>query len=81
MTKQTKNQHNNALTTIIICGNFENTIGDCIKSIKWANEIIIVFANSTDNSKKLPKNLFLKPKQLLLPINTASTTPNGETWD
>ncbi|MBU1088487.1 glycosyltransferase family 2 protein [Patescibacteria group bacterium] len=64
MTKQTKNQHNNALTIIIICGNFENTIGDCIKSIKWANEIIIVFANSTDNSKKIAQKLVPQAKTI-----------------
>ncbi|MBU1129876.1 glycosyltransferase family 2 protein [Patescibacteria group bacterium] len=62
MTKQTKNQHTNSLSIIIICGNFENTIGDCIKSIKWADETIIVFANSTDNSQKIAKKLAPKAK-------------------
>lgn len=43
------------LSIIIISGNAEKQILDCLKSCKFAKEIILVAANSTDNTKKLAK--------------------------
>lgn len=43
------------LSTIILCGNDETLILDCLKNIDFSDEIIVVAANSTDNSKKIIK--------------------------
>lgn len=41
------------LSIIILAGNEEQMIVDCLKSCKWASEIILVAANSSDNTVKL----------------------------
>lgn len=38
------------LSIIVLAGNEEKMIVDCLKSCLWANEIILVAANSTDNT-------------------------------
>jgi len=43
------------LSIIILAGNEENMIIDCLKSCSWASEIILVAANSTDNTVSLAK--------------------------
>lgn len=44
------------ISIIIIAGNEEKMILDCLKSSAWADEIILVAANSTDNTVKIAKN-------------------------
>jgi len=43
------------LSIIILAGNEEKMIIDCLKSCNWVEEIIIVAANSTDNTVTLAK--------------------------
>ncbi|MDD4938298.1 MAG: glycosyltransferase family 2 protein [Candidatus Shapirobacteria bacterium] len=43
------------LSIIILAGNEEKTIIDCLKSCSWAKEIILVAANSTDNTITLAR--------------------------
>jgi len=45
----------NNLSIIILAGNEEKMIVDCLISCQWANEIILVAANSTDNTVNLAK--------------------------
>jgi len=44
------------LSIIIIAGNEEKNIKNCLKSCTWADEIILVAANSTDNTVSVSKN-------------------------
>lgn len=46
------------LSIIIIAGNEESIIADCIKSCLWADQLIMVAANSTDATKKIAKDIF-----------------------
>jgi len=43
------------LSIIVLGGNEEQMIIDCLKSCNWASEIILVAANSTDNTINLAK--------------------------
>jgi glycosyltransferase involved in cell wall biosynthesis len=43
------------LSIIILAGNEEKMIVDCLKSCNWAEEIILVAANSTDDTVSLAK--------------------------
>lgn len=43
------------ISTVIICKNEEKEIADCIESIKWADEILIVDAFSDDNTVNICK--------------------------
>ncbi|MDD4938333.1 MAG: glycosyltransferase family 2 protein [Candidatus Shapirobacteria bacterium] len=43
------------LSIIILAGNEEKVIIDCLESCKWAHEVILVAANSTDNTIQLAK--------------------------
>ena len=45
----------NNLSIIILAGNEEKMIVDCLKSCAWAQEIILVAANSTDNTVALAR--------------------------
>lgn len=44
------------LSIIILAGNEEAIISDCLKSCKFAPEIILVAANSTDNTQKIAQS-------------------------
>lgn len=44
------------ISIIIIAGNEQNMILDCLKSSAWADEIILVAANSTDDTVKIARN-------------------------
>lgn len=48
----------NKLTVIIIAGNEEKMILDCLKSVQFADKIVLVAANSTDNTVTLAKEFF-----------------------
>ena len=45
------------LSIIILAGNEETMIGDCLKSCRWADQIILVAANSTDNTVKIARKI------------------------
>ena len=51
-----------ALTIIIIAGNEERVIVDCLKSAKFAEELILVAANSNDATKSIAKKEIPKIK-------------------
>jgi len=55
----------NNISIIILAGNEEKMIVDCLKSCNWVQEIILVAANSTDNTvnlarKKVPQIKIIK---------------------
>jgi glycosyltransferase involved in cell wall biosynthesis len=50
------------LSIIILAGNEEKMIIDCLESCNWADEIILVAANSTDNTVTLAKKTIPKIK-------------------
>ncbi len=43
------------ISVIIITHNEENHIRECIKSINWVDEIIVVDAHSEDNTTEIAK--------------------------
>ena len=43
------------ISAIIIAKNEEKRIGDCLKSIKWVDEIIVVDNGSTDKTVAIAK--------------------------
>jgi len=45
------------LSVIIIAKNEEKNIARCVKSVLWADEIIVVDAESTDNTQKIAKEI------------------------
>ena len=46
----------NKISVIIITKDEEKNISDCLKSVEWADEIIVVDAESTDKTVELAKN-------------------------
>lgn len=45
----------NKISAVIITGNEENNIKDCLNSVQWADEIIVVDSESTDNTVEKAK--------------------------
>ena len=45
----------NKISAVIITGNEENNIKDCLKSVQWADEIIVVDSESTDQTVQIAK--------------------------
>lgn len=50
------------LSIIILAGNEEGVITDCLKSCEFAKEVVLVAANSTDNTKRIAKKILPKIK-------------------
>jgi len=50
----------NNISAVIISKNEETNIAECLKSISWVNEIILVDAESTDKTVELAKNFTSK---------------------
>lgn len=50
------------LSLIVLAGNEAEMIKDCLESASFANEIILVLANSSDNTKKIAESLKLPLK-------------------
>lgn len=50
------------LSVIIVAGNEEKMIKDCLASCDWADEVILVAANSSDNTKTIAQKYFPKIK-------------------
>lgn len=55
-----KQFNNSSLSVVIIAKNAENLLADCIESVNFADEIIVVDNNSNDNTKDLAKRLKTK---------------------
>ncbi|MBK8554207.1 MAG: glycosyltransferase family 2 protein [Ignavibacteria bacterium] len=45
----------NKVSALIICKNEENNIDECLKSVQWCDEIILVDSHSTDNTLTIAK--------------------------
>jgi len=45
----------NKISVVIITGNEENNIKDCLKSVQWADEIIVVDSESADSTVQIAK--------------------------
>lgn len=45
----------NKISVVIIAGNEEQNIYDCLKSVEWADEVIVVDSESTDDTVKIAK--------------------------
>jgi (heptosyl)LPS beta-1,4-glucosyltransferase len=45
----------NKISVIIIAGNEESNIEDCLKSAAWADEIIVVDSESADRTVEIAK--------------------------
>jgi len=60
-----ENQTENEISVIIITGNEQKNIKDCLESVKWTNEIIVVDSESTDNTIEIAeiytKKVFINP--------------------
>jgi glycosyltransferase involved in cell wall biosynthesis len=50
------------LSIIVLAGNEADLINDCLKSASFADEIVLVLANSTDDTQKIAKTLKLPLK-------------------
>lgn len=61
------------LSVVISAYNEEKMLPDCLKSVKWADEIIVVDNNSTDKTaqiaKKYTKKVFHRPNNPMLNVN------------
>ena len=53
-----------SLSVIILCKNEENNIERCLKSVEWADEIVVVDSYSNDSTldicKKYTDNIYIK---------------------
>ncbi|MBP9817923.1 glycosyltransferase family 2 protein [Candidatus Shapirobacteria bacterium] len=54
------------LTAIIISGNFQDVISRCLNSVAFADEIVVVLANSTDNTSKIIKDNYPQVKTTIV---------------
>lgn len=61
------------LSVVISSYNEEKKIGECLDSVKWADEIIVIDNSSTDNTAKIArkytKKVFERPNDPMLNIN------------
>ena len=61
------------LSVVISAYNEEKNIKDCLESVKWASEIILVDSGSTDKTVEIAKNyqvkIFPQPNNLMLNVN------------
>ena len=74
----------NPLSVIIISKNEEVNIAECLESIKWAHEIIIVDAESSDNTVKIAKNftkkVFVHPWQGFVETKNYALSKTSYDW-
>ncbi len=49
-------KNKNKISVTIITGNEENNIRECLESVKWADEIIVVDSESTDKTVEIAKS-------------------------
>ncbi len=45
------------ISAVIIAGNEENKIGDAIRSVSWADEVLVVDSESTDTTRQIAESL------------------------
>jgi glycosyltransferase involved in cell wall biosynthesis len=56
------NKNKNTISIVILAGNEETMIVDCLKSCNWADQVVLVAANSTDSTVNLAKKTVPKIK-------------------
>ena len=52
--------HNTNLTAIVLTRNEEPVVKDCLESVKWADEIVVVDHGSTDKTLEVVKKFGVK---------------------
>ncbi|MEW6508945.1 MAG: glycosyltransferase family 2 protein [Bacteroidota bacterium] len=72
------------LSVVIIAGNEEKNIRDCLESVKWADEIIVIDSESTDNTREIAKeftpNVFVKKWEGFVPQRKFSIEKTSNDW-
>lgn len=68
-----------SVTVIIIAKNEEKMIGDCLKSVKWANEVIVIDNGSVDKTGSIAKSLSANVYNL--PRGSFSDLRNFGIWE
>jgi GT2 family glycosyltransferase len=48
------------ISAVVITHNEEDNIKDCLQSISWAEEIIVIDAHSDDSTVEIPGNLRIR---------------------
>lgn len=72
------------LSVVIIAGNEEKNIRDCLESVKWADEIILIDSESTDNTREIAKEytslIYLKKWEGFVPQRKYSIEKTSYNW-
>src|SRR5436190_3690365 len=45
------------ISAVIIAGNEEQKIGDAIRSVDWADEVLVIDSESTDSTREISESL------------------------
>ena len=53
-----------SISVYILAFNVESKIEDCIKSVTWADEVVVIDSHSTDNTAKIAEQLGAKVRQV-----------------
>ena len=73
-----------SLSVIIITKNEESNIFDCLNSVKWAHEIIVVDAESSDATvkiaKKFTKKVFVQPWEGFVETKNYAISKTTHDW-
>ncbi|NMB81399.1 MAG: glycosyltransferase family 2 protein [Ignavibacteria bacterium] len=72
------------LSVVIIAGNEEKNIRDCLESVKWADEIIVIDSESSDNSRQIAESytskIFIKKWEGFVPQRKYSIEKTSYDW-
>lgn len=72
------------LSVVIIAGNEEKNIRDCLESVKWADELIVIDSESIDNTKQIAleytPNVFVKKWEGFVPQRKYSLEKTSYDW-
>ncbi|BCX14737.1 MAG: glycosyl transferase [Patescibacteria group bacterium] len=60
MKKSSKKSNNSKISAVILTLNEENKIGDCLNSLDWVDEIVLVDSDSTDKTAEIAKSFGAK---------------------
>ena len=70
-------QSKNKVSVVIITGNEEKNIKDCLESVKWADEIIIIDSESSDKTVEIGKQYKVYKTNSL---REGEACPNNINW-
>ncbi len=72
------------ISAIVIAGNEEKNIADCLESVKWADEIIVVDSESTDKTIEIARRytdkVFIRKWDGYAPQKNYSMEKAGNEW-